>query len=179
MTDQVEANRKQHRQSCETPADRNVRRDTFGLLEIADDAHRTLQSFNAAQNRFSAFRGGAFLQAEPAISAVAECVEQLESGMTNLEATIPRLTNRPEAIAEVETDFCQALGTYLCNLINSMNAYLHFLRVHRATIPQFVLVRAWHRWQAESAFNRYESKRMQSGSDLMMAYNAYNIAQAG
>lgn len=151
--------------------------DTFGLLEIADDAHETLRSFNAAQDRFLSFRGGAFLQAEPAIAAVTECVGQIESGVTKLETTIPKLTNRPEAIAGVEADFCQVLGTYLCDLINSMNACLDFLIVYRTTIPQFVLVRAWRRWLVKRDFNRYESKRMRSGSDLMMAYSLYNIAQ--
>jgi hypothetical protein len=151
--------------------------DAYGLLGIADGAHKVLQDFNDAQNRFVAVRGGAFLQTEPAMTAVEQCLKQIQSDVNQLEETIPRLINSPATVADVESDFCQALGVYLCDLLNSMNAYLHFLRVHRATIPQFVLRRSWRRWQAKREFDRYEGRRMVSGSNLLMTYSIYNIAQ--
>jgi len=151
--------------------------DTYGLLGIADDAYQILHAFNEAQNRFYDRRGGVFLEADPAINDINKCVTEIENALAKLEETIPKLTNRPKSLKEIESDFCNTLGIYLCDLLSSMNAFLHFLRVHRATMPEFVLTRAWRRWKALRDFKRYENARMRSGAGMKMAYSLYNIRQ--
>lgn len=151
--------------------------DTYGLLGIADDAYHALHAFNETQNRFYDRRGGVSLEADPAINDINKCVTGIENALAKLEETIPKLTNRPKSIKEVESDFCNTLGIYLCDLLNSMNAFLHFLQVHRATIPEFVLTRGWHRWKARRDFKRHESASMRSGAGMKMTYSLYNIGQ--
>jgi len=151
--------------------------DTYGLLGIADDAYQALHAFNETQNRFYDRRGGVFLEADSAINDINKCVTEINNALAKLEETIPKLTNRPKSIKEVESDYCNTLGIYLCDLLNSMNAFLRFLRVHRATILEFVLTRAWRRWKALKDFKRYENARMRSGAGMKMTYSLYNIGQ--
>jgi len=144
--------------------------DTYGLIGIADEACLALDTLVNAQDKF---RERKFHQADIAIDEVKRDVTVIEECLDQLEATIPKLINRPKAIAEAETDYCNALGDYLCDLLNSMNAYLHLLRVQRASYRRFSLVKAW---RASLGYRRSEIQRLKSGRPLMSAYSIYNIA---
>jgi len=163
------------REEVEIKMERDSKRiDTYGLLGIADDAYQILRTFNETKDRFYDCRGGVFLEADPAINDINKCVTGIKNALAKLEETIPKLTNRPKDIKEVESDFCNTLGIYLCDLLNSMNAFLHFLRIHKATMPKFFLTRGWRRWKSLRDFHRHENARMRSGASMMTIYSIYN-----
>jgi len=150
--------------------------DTFGLLEIANEAYKFLSVFlkiyDKIKQGFFAGKEQIIPETEQALIDINTCTQQLSYYLNLLESKIPLLVERPTKIADVEMEYCWALQSYLCDLLNMMNSYRHVLQTRIASYKKFSYTRAWKSWWD---YRRCERHRMRSGKDLMHAYSQYNI----